>query len=323
MNLTYYRVIGVLIVAASFAVCEDPVSVQELSALQAQFEQLIEEKVTDPYYTALGLLDSRYSKAVDDELRNEKAAGRLDSVLALQKEQERLVSGLDLPIKQTDTPEVLTRLRSTYESEAARIEALKEDGYQSVYNPYVAKLKTLEIELTRLDQLDQAIRVKEYRESLVTFEQPSKKPEEQNVTDLPTSIDAVIQLIPESLLDGLENPLSMDASVEEINRFLTEQIVNQQIEITTAPKQVDSASTGTRKFRLQLPTGLVSDNNLGIIGGNFWAMFSPNSSHSPQDFSVGTVETLTGRITRCKLTRVDDVCKFHMDVKEAQILERE
>lgn len=62
----------------------------ELSALDAQFQKLQKERVDEPYDGSLGKFNTSFLGALEKAIMDEKTAGNLDGVLALEAEKRRL-----------------------------------------------------------------------------------------------------------------------------------------------------------------------------------------------------------------------------------------
>ncbi|MEZ5387888.1 MAG: bifunctional serine/threonine-protein kinase/formylglycine-generating enzyme family protein [Prosthecobacter sp.] len=161
----------------------------ELAALDAQFLELQKERVTAPFEADLAKLNAGYLGGIDREIANEKKAGRLDGVIALEAEK-KLVQGMGgsapqgprgtaaeprsesptpCPIPAEDdekTPASLKALRGIYRGEFAKLEAARAANLKALTDPLIVRLKQLVATLTKQDRIADAKKVREYREAL-------------------------------------------------------------------------------------------------------------------------------------------------------------
>ncbi|MCB1227875.1 MAG: serine/threonine protein kinase, partial [Verrucomicrobiales bacterium] len=157
-------------------------AIPELQALDQQFRQLEQERVIKPFNTGVTQLNSSYLGGLDRKIAEAKAAGQLDSVLALEAEKKSLnqpdptqVSSSDRsaalasPIPAEDdekTPDSLKQLRAIYRDAFANLEATRATNRKALTDPLEVRLKQLVSHLTQKDRVPDAQKVREYRLAL-------------------------------------------------------------------------------------------------------------------------------------------------------------
>lgn len=148
--------------------------VTELRTLQLDYEAKLLERVTDVHTQAFAKLDENYAAGVDRELASAKAAGDLVSALALEAEKKRIAFKEDLPDADGDAPKSLSKLRSIYRKESAKLNGQRAAAHSALLTPFITQLKQLEAELTKADRLADAKSVMDYRLSLGTTKTEGK-----------------------------------------------------------------------------------------------------------------------------------------------------
>lgn len=161
----------------------DWAAIPELKALHDQFVKLTAERVTAPFEAEVAKLNAGYLGGLDLEIANEKKAGHLDGVIALEAEK-KLIQGMGAsgpqssgapeapapcPIPAEDdekTVEALKKLRGIYREAYAKIEAARAANLKGLTDPLIVRLKQLVADLTRQDRVADAKSVREYREAL-------------------------------------------------------------------------------------------------------------------------------------------------------------
>ena len=159
-------------------------NIPELAALDQQFAKLQAERVTAVFDADVAKLNSGYLGGIEREMAKERAAGRLDGVLALEEEKKLiqgagaassqsanrdLASPAPCPIPATDdtgTSAAVKNLRSIYREAYAKIEAARVTNSKALTDPLVLRLKALESDLTKQNRIADAKAVREYREKL-------------------------------------------------------------------------------------------------------------------------------------------------------------
>ena len=190
------------------------VTIPELATLDDQFKKLTAERVTAPFEADVAKLNSGYLGGLDRKRTEEKAAGHLDSVLALEAEKT-LVQGAgvansrasdgtwQVPLPEDDatsttTPAALKGLRQIYRDAYAKIEATRAANLKALTDPLTTRLKLLESDLTKKDRIADAKTVKEYREGLGS-----------SAGGTPGTPAAGTTMLPSALGNGFTNSLGM------------------------------------------------------------------------------------------------------------------
>jgi hypothetical protein len=158
-------------------------AIPELKTLHEQFVKLQAERVTAPFEAEVAKLNAGYVGGIDREIANEKKAGHLDGVIALEAEK-KLIQGVGTslspqtrdqdgpapsPIPAEDdaaTTEVLKKLRGIYRTAYAKIEAARAENLKTLTAPLDNRLKQLEATLTQQDRIAHAKTVRDYRDGL-------------------------------------------------------------------------------------------------------------------------------------------------------------
>ena len=140
----------------------------ELTALDAQFQLLHKERVTLPFDLDLARLNTSYFGGLDKAMAAEKAKGDLDATLALENEKQAFTKLPEVPEKdEPSTHEIIKKLRATYRYELARITAVRTASLSALTEPLGKRLVQMEKDFTKTDRLEDAKKVRAYREALV------------------------------------------------------------------------------------------------------------------------------------------------------------
>ncbi len=139
----------------------------ELAALNGQFLALQKERVTAPFEADLAKLNASYLGGMDRAIASEKAAGRLDGILALEAEKKLITAGQ--PVPETDdneTPESLKALRAIYHSERAKLVDQRTANLKTLTDSLDKRLEQMEVDFTRANRVADAKSVRVYRDAL-------------------------------------------------------------------------------------------------------------------------------------------------------------
>ncbi|MEZ5386825.1 MAG: SUMF1/EgtB/PvdO family nonheme iron enzyme [Prosthecobacter sp.] len=151
----------------SLPVSQSPPLPPELATLDAQFITLQKERVTAPFEADLAKLNSGYLGGIGKKIAEEKAAGHLDGILALEAEQKLITDKQPVPETDDDkTPASLKALRAIYRGQLAKLSATRAANLQALTEPLVKRLATMETDFTKADRLADAKVVRGYREVL-------------------------------------------------------------------------------------------------------------------------------------------------------------
>ncbi|MFN0080776.1 MAG: bifunctional serine/threonine-protein kinase/formylglycine-generating enzyme family protein [Prosthecobacter sp.] len=139
----------------------------ELAALDATFIKLQAERVTTPFEADLTKLNAGYLGGIGKKIAEEKAAGHLDGILALEAEQKLITD--KQPVPDTDeekTPASLTALRGIYRTAYAKLAATRATNLKALITPLDARLATIESDFAKSDRVADAKIVRGYRDAL-------------------------------------------------------------------------------------------------------------------------------------------------------------
>jgi formylglycine-generating enzyme required for sulfatase activity/serine/threonine protein kinase len=139
----------------------------ELAALDTQFIKLQAERVTAPYEGDLAKLNSGYLGGIAKKIAEEKAAGHLDGILALEAEQKLLADKQPVPdVDEEETPASLKALRAIYRTAFAKLSATRAANLKALTDPLEKRLAQMEVDFTKGDRVADAKTVRGYREAL-------------------------------------------------------------------------------------------------------------------------------------------------------------
>ena len=148
----------------------------ELAALDATFIKLQAERVTAPFDADLAKLNSGYLGGIGKKIAEEKAAGHLDGILALEAEQKLVQrmgasgpqAGSETPLPSDDdkTPASLKALRTMYRDAYAKLAATRTANLKALTAPLDARLAAMESDFAKSDRLADAKTVRGYRDAL-------------------------------------------------------------------------------------------------------------------------------------------------------------
>jgi len=139
----------------------------ELATLDATFIKLQAERVTAPFETDVAKLNAGYLGGIGKKIAEEKAAGHLDGILALEAEQKLITA--KQPVPETDdekTPASLKALRVIYRDAYAKLAATRAANLKMLTEPLDKRLAQMESDFTKNDRLADAKTVRGYREVL-------------------------------------------------------------------------------------------------------------------------------------------------------------
>ncbi len=173
--------------APSLRISSSPSLPPELAALDAQFIKLQSERVTAPFEADVAKLNTSYLGGIGKKIAEEKAAGHLDAILALEAEKknvERVFNSLSAggatagnelktrstsPVPESDdekTPASLKALRAIYREQFTKLAAARAANLQALTDPLDKRLAQMETDFTKADRLADAKVVRGYREAL-------------------------------------------------------------------------------------------------------------------------------------------------------------
>lgn len=135
-----------------------------LIQLEDAYATALQREVSDPHQRALKDLNDKYLAALTRAHDAATQAGSLDAVLALQTEKKRLEDQAPLPADDTTAAESLKPLRLTYRSSLSQLETERQQRLQPLREKFLQALEAYQGELTRANNLDAALEVRQRRE---------------------------------------------------------------------------------------------------------------------------------------------------------------
>jgi hypothetical protein len=139
----------------------------ELAALDATFIKLQAERVTAPFESDLAKLNAGYLGGIGKKIAEEKAAGHLDGILALEAEQKLITEKQPVPESDDEkTPASLKALRVIYREAYAKLAATRGTNLKALTDPLDKRLAQMESDFAKSDRLADAKTVRGYREVL-------------------------------------------------------------------------------------------------------------------------------------------------------------
>jgi hypothetical protein len=138
-----------------------------LAQIEAQFREAWEREVTNGTAKAIADLDGKYLAALDRGIAEATRTGKLDDVVALRAEKQRITNKAPLPeADPVDIVASLKKLRSTYRNSSAPLIKQHDATTKRTYARYDAALDAFQTELTQKNRLEDALIVKATRSEL-------------------------------------------------------------------------------------------------------------------------------------------------------------
>lgn len=162
-------------------------SAPSLKELQFLHDVQVAAEVTSPYREGVARLNTGYQAGLDRELSAAKASGDLESALALDTEIKRLANKEALPAADDQVPPTLKKLRAIYRAELSKIDALRVAAEAKLREPFVAKLREMEVALTKAGNLEEATKVMTYRKELAAPSATGSAPVAEALSPAPVS----------------------------------------------------------------------------------------------------------------------------------------
>ncbi|MFN0078029.1 MAG: protein kinase domain-containing protein [Prosthecobacter sp.] len=139
----------------------------ELAALDATFIKLQAERVTAPFDADLAKLNSSYLGGIGKKIAEEKAAGHLDGILALEAEQKLVTDKQPVPESDDEkAPASLKALRAIYRDAYVKLATTRAANLKLLTEPLDKRLAQMESDFAKGDRLADAKVVRGYREVL-------------------------------------------------------------------------------------------------------------------------------------------------------------
>jgi len=137
-----------------------------LAEVEKEFQVRYRSQVGAKHDAAVKQLKDRYLAILDREGQKARKEGLLEDALALKTEQDSVRSGQFAPVVKDapPTPPALERLRELHARELDKLDASRQVAVQPLVNAFDAKLVALQTEMTKTGKLEEALKVREYRE---------------------------------------------------------------------------------------------------------------------------------------------------------------
>lgn len=142
-------------------------AIPELARLEELFAKEESAKVDVAYGTELQKANQAYRSGLEAALKRLAGAGLLDDAVAVKEELKRFSDTETVP--DADDPQThreVARLRKAWRTEVSRLQKQRSLGMKPVIEAHLARLRQLELDLTRALKLDEAKVVKARRESV-------------------------------------------------------------------------------------------------------------------------------------------------------------
>lgn len=191
----------------------------ELIALDEQFQKLKAERVAEPFDAEVEKLNTGYIGGIDRAIADEKKAGRLDGVLALEAEKKLIQGGglakspattgtwqVPLPEDDEKTPSSLKTLRDIYRGQFAKLADTRDANLKALTEPLDKRLAQMETDFIRADRIADAKTIRTYRDALAKSS-PGMQPIKTAV--IPEPVPAVSSSAAPTYKDGYVNTLGM------------------------------------------------------------------------------------------------------------------
>ncbi|MEM0968066.1 MAG: hypothetical protein AAGJ31_01835, partial [Verrucomicrobiota bacterium] len=137
---------------------------QRFSAIKDLHQKNYQAKIGDAYEAKVKVLEESYLNALDRAIARESQAGNLDGAVALRDEKNRVKSKEPLP--ETDegvSPSILT-YRTTFRAETVKLRQQRNSAALPLLEQFDASLASYQDELTKEGRLDDALKIKDYRD---------------------------------------------------------------------------------------------------------------------------------------------------------------
>ena len=161
--LAHYLVVFLLLASSIHA---EITQVKEFDDLMRQYGDDVQLSAGAIYEAGVSELKQKYAAAVDRALKAATAAGKLEEALAFQTEEKLIASGGDPSSEDTDLRPEVQKLRAVYRQSLARLEQEKNSATNPIITALLQSLDRLIITLTKAERLEEALFVKQKKESL-------------------------------------------------------------------------------------------------------------------------------------------------------------
>jgi|GEM_PF-6702116 len=142
---------------------------QRLFEIDTRWRTLVTERVSDEYHRKIGVLNRQYLAAIQRAQEDLIQSGQDDrlSMNPLQNEMRRVAQAKENPLPKNDKlPALIAKLRKTYRATVNTY--LEEKNRNSLLgiDRYREEMRAFEVSLTQSGEVDEAIRVRDYRDAM-------------------------------------------------------------------------------------------------------------------------------------------------------------
>lgn len=135
-----------------------------LAKLEAGFKSRYETDAQKPYLAAVATLNRSY---ITNGIARARAAAQSGDQAAFDAEKTAIEKGADVPAEDAaDTPAALKTLRATYRDSLSKLEAERANNAAPLYDIYLKTLDAYVVELTKVNKIDAALKVKALRDEI-------------------------------------------------------------------------------------------------------------------------------------------------------------
>ena len=167
-------VLGCMVACFETRAAEIPDTMVKL--LLAEFDREVQRNLATPHEDAVRALREKYKGALRQEMEKEAGSGVLERVLPYKREMELLDNGGAIPATVDDLPAGLARLRKLFLEGERKVTRERDAKLPGLLQRYDSAFAEIQASLTKEKRIDDALAVKELRESLGQRSGAGRKP---------------------------------------------------------------------------------------------------------------------------------------------------
>ena len=160
-SLLWFTFVTVMHAAAA----PDPSTLNELSNMELGLKEAFQKEVGAAYEERMQKLAASYREALKKNLNTAAAAARLEEATAFQDEIGWLETNAGFAPRVEAAPPSVTRLRSVYGDQLADLKEVRIKAFSELFTRFEAELTECQDRLTKNLKLEDALAVKQYRET--------------------------------------------------------------------------------------------------------------------------------------------------------------
>lgn len=154
----------------------DPVSAK-LSDLEKTFLDSYEKQIGAAHKASIADLNTKFTAALDRSIATAAQAGKLEESVVLRNEKALIQNAGAVPEADDEsTPDALKALRKTWREQMAGLNAKRHQSAAPLHASYDRALAAYQDELTKVQKLDEAMRVKAVRDHIASQRESSAPP---------------------------------------------------------------------------------------------------------------------------------------------------